>query len=399
MYDTHNLYGMSEGQVTAVALQKVTKKRPFVLSRSGFIGAAAHTARWTGDNGATWPDLRYAMSGILTSGIFGAPMVGADICGFQFETTRELCERWAQVGAFYPFARSHSDIYTGPQEFYLWSSVAKTAMDVFYWRYRLLPFFYTLLYEASLTGAPIARPLFFQYPDDTQTLENYRQYLLGSAILVSPVLEPNQTSVRAYFPKGTWYNLFDMSKTIRAENHGVWETLPAAWDEINVHIRMGAIIPLQDFAMSTTAARNTPFTLLVALAPPLEFGHAVGYDDHDFATGEVFVDDDEQPTMAVTSGRASFIKWEAVRTGAHYVVKSVVTEPEYVRGRGLVIDAISVMGVTAEPFSFKLNRHGVAVDATFHANSSVLELKGLQLPLGEDFELVWNVLSFGNIAA
>lgn len=399
MYNTHNLYGMSEGHVTAVALQKVTKKRPFVLSRSGFIGSPAHTARWTGDNGASWEDLDQAMSSILTSGIFGAPMVGADICGFLFETTPELCERWAQVGAFYPFARSHSDIHSGPQEFYLWSSVAKTAMDVFYWRYRLLPFFYTLLYESSLTGAPVARPLFFQYPDDTETLENHRQFLLGSSILVSPVLKPNQTSVRAYFPKGTWYNFFDMSKTIRAVDHGVWETLPAAWDEINVHIRMGAIIPLQDFAMTTTAARKTPFTLLVALAPAPEFGHAVGPDDRDVATGEVFVDDDDQPTMAITPGRASFVKWEAVRTGAQYVFRSVVTEPEYVRGRGLVIDTISVMGVTAQPFSFKLNKHGVAVDATFHANTSVLELKGLQLPLGNDFELVWNVLSFENTAA
>jgi len=389
-----------------VDLVQVTKKRPFVLSRSCFVGSAAHTARWTGDNSATWKDLHYSIASILNSGLFGAPMVGADICGFIYQTEEELCERWAQLGAFYPFARSHSDIHTGPQEFYLWKSVAKTALDVFYWRYRLLPFYYTLLHKSTISGAPIARPLFFEHPEDTETWDNDRQFLLGNAILVSPVLESAQTSVRAYFPKGVWYNLFDMSKTIDAVDRGVWEILPAAKDEINVHVRQGSIIPMQEFAMTTTAARKSQFTLLVALAPASDSAEvcAAPYsivcqgDDREVASGELFIDDDDQPTMGITPGRASFIKWEAVRTGAHYVIRSVVTEPDYVRGRALVIGTISVMGVPSQPFAIKLNGHLAAVDVKLHANSSVLELSGLNLPLGEEFELVWNTLPNGNSA-
>lgn len=335
-------------------------------------------------------------------------MVGADICGFYFETNEELCERWTQVAAFYPFARSHSDIHTGHQELYLWKSVAKTAADVFYWRYRLLPFFYTLVYETTITAAPIARPLFFEYPDDTETWNNDRQFLLGDAILVSPVLESAQTSVNAYFPKGMWYNLFDMSpsKMIRAVDHGVWELLPAAKDEINVHIRQGSIIPLQDFAMTTVAARKSPFALLVALAPAADFAEfcAAPYSivcqgsDREVATGEVFIDDDDQTTMEITPGRASYIKWEAVRTDAHYLVRSIVTEPGYVTDQKLVVNSISVLGVQSQPFSIKLNGRLVAVDVKLDAHSSVLELSGLNLPLGEEFELVWNTLPNGNIA-
>jgi hypothetical protein len=83
-------------------------KRPFVLARSLFLGSGAHAAHWTGDNGATWRDLKYSIVGVINSGLFGVPMVGADICGFNFRATEELCLRWTQVRWVFPYHSAES---------------------------------------------------------------------------------------------------------------------------------------------------------------------------------------------------------------------------------------------------------------------------------------------------
>ncbi|CAM6106623.1 unnamed protein product [Calypogeia fissa] len=213
-YSTHNMYGFMEAIATNKALISAQNKHPFVLSRSTFVGSGKYTAHWTGDNGATWDNIAYSVVSILNSGMFGIPMVGADICRFQFDTTEELCARWIELGAFYPFARNHASIDKINHELYLWESVTKISRNVLGMRYRLLPFLYTLVYEAHTTGAPIARPLFFEYPQDPTTLGVNSHYLLGKSLLISPVLYQGNTTIKAYFPAGTWYNLFDFSQVL-----------------------------------------------------------------------------------------------------------------------------------------------------------------------------------------
>ena len=101
VYDAHNIYGISEQIATASALTEIRSKRPFVLSRSSFLGTGKHSAKWTGDNGATWDDLKSSIISIMDFNMFGIPMIGADICGFIYDTTEELCARWIEVRALF----------------------------------------------------------------------------------------------------------------------------------------------------------------------------------------------------------------------------------------------------------------------------------------------------------
>ncbi|XP_028639898.1 maltase-glucoamylase, intestinal-like, partial [Grammomys surdaster] len=134
---------------------------------------------------------------------------GSDICGFFQDAQYEMCVRWMQLGAFYPFSRNHNTIGTRRQDPVSWDKnfedISRSVLET---RYTLLPYLYTLMYKAHKEGNTVVRPLLHEFLADRETWNIDKQFLLGPAFLVSPVLELNARNVNAYFPKGLWYDYY-----------------------------------------------------------------------------------------------------------------------------------------------------------------------------------------------
>nr|XP_023876086.1 alpha-xylosidase 1-like isoform X1 [Quercus suber]XP_023876092.1 alpha-xylosidase 1-like isoform X2 [Quercus suber] len=397
-YDAHSLYGFSQSIATHKALQGLEGKRPFILSRSTYVGSGQYAAHWTGDNQGTWENLRYSISTMLNFGIFGVPMVGSDICGFYPQPTEELCNRWIEVGAFYPFSRDHANYYSPRQELYQWESVAESARNALGMRYKLLPYLYTLNYEAHISGAPIARPLFFSFPTYTEVYGLSTQFLLGSSLMVSPVLEQGKSEVTALFPPGSWYSLFDITQTITSKG-GLKVTLDAPLHVVNVHLYQNTILPMQQGGMISKEARKTPFNLIVTFPAGVSDGEA---------RGNLFIDDDELPEMKLGNGYSTYIDFYATVAKGTVKVWSEVQEGKFALAQGLYIEKISVLGLdgsgqasaleidgkpvtNASNIELSTTKQNVLEDGGDKVKIVMVEIKDLSLDVGKNFAITWNM--------
>uniref|UniRef100_A0A7N0VHB9 Alpha-glucosidase n=1 Tax=Kalanchoe fedtschenkoi TaxID=63787 RepID=A0A7N0VHB9_KALFE len=400
-YDAHSIYGFSQAVATHKALESLQGKRPFILSRSTFVGSGKYAAHWTGDNQGTWNDLRYSISTMLNFGIFGVPMVGSDICGFYPQPTEELCNRWIELGAFYPFSRDHANYYSPRQELYQWATVAESARNALGMRYKLLPYLYSLSFEAHVSGAPIARPLFFTFPNYVECYGLSTQFLLGRSVMVSPVLEQGATNVTALFPPGSWYSMFDMSHVVNSKE-GANVTLDAPLHVVNVHVYQNSIIPMQQGGLISKEARMTPFTLVVTFP--------VGAEEGD-AEGSLFLDEDELPEMKLGNDKSTLVSFYATLNKKAVKVWSKVQEGDFALTKGWAIEKLTVLGldgVIAAGLELMIDGNPVldlpdveitTTDLNFVAKddedatmkSLMVEIKGLNIPVGKDFAMSWKM--------
>jgi alpha-glucosidase len=293
----HNAYGLEMGRATYEGLLRLRPdERPFVLTRAATAGSQRNAIVWNGDSTSSWDNLRLAIPLNLGVGLSGFPMTGGDIGGFWQDTTAELLVRWTQLGALLPFCRNHSAMGTARQEPWAfgapYTDLCRAAIEL---RYQLLPYLLALAHEATISGAPMARPLAWIAPTHAESLACDDQFLLGDALLVAPVLEEGATSRKTLLPPGEWYDW--KSGELHAGAQRL--TLPVALDTLPLFVRAGTILPLAAIAQSTEGMTDQLLTLQAYLSPA-----------HPSAVASIWLDDDHPQAEQ----RGSFGLWRAEAT-------------------------------------------------------------------------------------
>lgn len=263
------------------------KARPYIVCRSGSAGIQKYAQTWCGDNYTSWKTLRYNIPIITGMGLSGQPNEGADIGGFYGPAPEEeLFVRWVQNGIFQARFSIHSasndNTVTEP---WMYRGSAGLIRDAILLRYRFTPYLYSAEYEASQTGAPIMRPLVYEFQDDPNVYDESFEFLFGRDILVANVLEPGARTWKVYLPAGTrWY---DWNNNFACYEGGQTIEIPVEISTIPLFLREGAIVPMASNQLMSMA--NDHMTSLhLTVVPGADSSYTLYDDDgvtNDFKAG------------------------------------------------------------------------------------------------------------------
>lgn len=240
------LYPYYYNQLVYDGMRSIGREDILTLSRCAYPGAQKFGALvWSGDIPSTFDSLRMQVKSGLNMAMCGIPWWTTDIGGFygadpESEEFRELIVRWFQFGLFCPVMRLHGnrggqdrsrDIKepTG-RDNEIWSFGERDfaiLRDLILLRRRLRPYLRRQMDQASRTGVPVMRPMFFDYPDDPVSYMLGDEYLFGDDLLFAPIVEQGQTSRPVYLPEGDWVFARD-GKTYRGR---AWYEMTARLEE------------------------------------------------------------------------------------------------------------------------------------------------------------------------
>ena len=239
----HNQYanGMAKAMVKGL-LAAEPEKRPFVLTRSGYIGINSHAAVWTGDNHSNYHHLRKAVEMELSLSLSGVPFAGSDIGGFGCNAEPENFIDWHKTCFLFPFFRNHSADGTARQEPWAFDNeVLNTTREYIRARYAFRPYLYNLFIELEKAGDPIIRPLLYEFDG---YFEQASQFMVGSAVMQAPKMEEGKTTQLVKIPQGYWYEPWS-GKWIEGIND--FEVFLDG-EGTPLFFREGSIIPLSRYA-------------------------------------------------------------------------------------------------------------------------------------------------------
>ncbi len=293
----HNVYGMLMVKASREGILKANPhKRPFVLTRSNYLGGQRYAATWTGDNASSWDHLKMSIPMSLNLSLSGQPFNGPDIGGFANNATPKLFGHWMSIGVFFPFSRAHSINDSKAHEPWAFGKkiedVCRTAINR---RYRLLPYYYTLFHEAATTGMPVMRPVFMADTKDTALRKEQQAFMVGSDLIIVP-----KWAKKVHLPKGDWRVVSINGEESRRDSF-----------QADVLLRPGAIVPLCELAQNTEEYSTNEITLMINL------------NEQGIAEGELYIDSGDG--FAYKNGEYSIVKYHAKQVDDKTIISTDVT--------------------------------------------------------------------------
>tara|TARA_Y100001937_G_C7136710_1_gene340328 strand:+ start:17730 stop:19994 length:2265 start_codon:yes stop_codon:yes gene_type:complete len=236
----HNRYPEVWARINREAIQEAGREDIVFFTRSGFTRSPEFsTLFWLGDQLVSWDKydgIKTAITGLVSSGLSGYSLNHSDIGGYttitnpiaDYHRSKELFLRWTELSAFNAVFRTHEgnrpeenhQFHSDEETLEHFAKFAKVYTALFDYRKQLFE-------EAETLGWPVVRPLFFHYPEDRNTYNiHYEQFLLGSEILVAPVVDEGDTTKQVYFPEGQWVHIFT-GESFEAGKDGLTKTIDA----------------------------------------------------------------------------------------------------------------------------------------------------------------------------
>ncbi len=254
-------------------------ERLFNLARSGWAGSQRYgVIPWSGDIQRTFEGMRAQVPLMLGAAMSGIGYMSSDLGGFtgSNQLQNELYTRWLQMGAFTPIMRAHgADVPTEPTAYSAQTqSIVRKYSQL---RYALLPYNYTLAYENTVKGIPLARPMDFYELQNTALQNLNDQYFWGENMLVAPVLTQGQTTRNVRFPTGRWLDWERPTANIYEANTSANVTAPI--EKLPIFVRAGSFVPMVRGLLNTERYRTDTLVIRYFLDLNTPQSNYTMYDD------------------------------------------------------------------------------------------------------------------------
>jgi alpha-glucosidase len=265
--EIHNVYGLTWDKVVTEQFERKNPgKRVFQMTRAAYAGMQRYTFGWSGDSGngndvsAGWNLLAAQLPLAQSAGMGLIPFWTTDISGYcgditDREAMAELYVRWMQFGVFNPLSRAHHEGNNAAEPWTFGEEAEKLSREAIELKYKLHPYFYTTAREAYDTGLPLIRALLLEYPDDPETTNLNEQFLLGSNLLVAPVVEKEASTKRIYLPQGEWIDYNDEKTVYKGKQ---WINYPVSLRTIPLFVKKGSVIPEMPVQQYIGEKKNAP---------------------------------------------------------------------------------------------------------------------------------------------